>query len=94
MARWLPLERVPDVLFIGPFPKRRLRPLHELYSDMVRKGLREQMNAIHGDLIPGLDHLEVLTEGGNAGSQSRVCGSGSPGNSCRRWDRAAPPSRL
>jgi predicted O-methyltransferase YrrM len=52
------------MLFIGPFPKQRLRPLHELYSDMVRKGLREQVNAIHGDLIPGLDHLEVLTEGG------------------------------
>jgi energy-coupling factor transporter ATP-binding protein EcfA2 len=59
-----PLEGVPDVLFIGPFPKNRLRPLHELYSDLVRQGLREQVNAIHGDLIPGLDHLEVLTEGG------------------------------
>jgi energy-coupling factor transporter ATP-binding protein EcfA2 len=59
-----PLEGVPEVLFIGPFPKPRLRPLHELYSDMVRQGLREQVNAIHGDLIPGLDHLEVLTEGG------------------------------
>jgi len=60
----LPLEGVPNVLFIGPFPKQRLRPLHELYSDMVRQGLREQVNAIHGDLLPGLDHLEVLTEGG------------------------------
>jgi hypothetical protein len=59
-----PVEGVPDVLFIGPLPKQRLRPLHELYSDMVRQGLREQVNAIHGDLIPGLDHLEVLTEGG------------------------------
>jgi energy-coupling factor transporter ATP-binding protein EcfA2 len=59
-----PLEGVPDVLFVGPFPKKRLRALHELYSDMVRQGLREQVNAIHGDLIPGLDHLEVLTEGG------------------------------
>jgi energy-coupling factor transporter ATP-binding protein EcfA2 len=59
-----PLEGVSDVLFVGPFPKQRLRPLHELYSDMVRQGLREQVNAIHGDLIPGLEHLEVLTEGG------------------------------
>ncbi len=59
-----PLEGIPDVLFIGPFPKQRLRPLHELYSDMVRRGLREQVNAIHGNLIPSLDHLEVLTEGG------------------------------
>jgi energy-coupling factor transporter ATP-binding protein EcfA2 len=59
-----PLEGIPEVLFIGPFPKLRLRPLHELYSDVVRKGLREEVKAIHGDLIPGLDHLEVLTEGG------------------------------
>ncbi len=59
-----PLEGVPDVLFVGPFPKQRLRPLHELYSDMVRQGLREQVNVIHGDLIPGLHHLEVLTERG------------------------------
>lgn len=60
----VPLEGISDVLFIGPFPKQGLRPLHELYSDLVRQGLREQVNAIHGDLIPGLDHLEVLTESG------------------------------
>jgi hypothetical protein len=58
------LPTIADVVFVGPFPKQRLRPLHELYSDMVRKGLREQVNAILGDLIPGLSHFEVLTEGG------------------------------
>jgi predicted ATPase len=58
------LEDVSEVAFLGPFPKSQLRPLHELYSDLVRQGKREEVNAILGSLVPGLRHLEVLTEGG------------------------------
>jgi hypothetical protein len=59
-----PLSGLPYVLFIGPFPKARLRPLHEIYSDLVRAGKREEVTAVIGDLIPDFDHAEVLTEEG------------------------------
>jgi predicted ATPase len=59
-----PLKGVPEVLFIGPFPKNELRPLHELYSELVREGKREEITAIVGGLIPGFRQMEVLTENG------------------------------
>jgi energy-coupling factor transporter ATP-binding protein EcfA2 len=59
-----PLEGVPEVVFLGPFPKNRLRPLHELYSDLVRQGKREEVATMLQALVPGALHLEVLTEAG------------------------------
>jgi predicted ATPase len=39
-------------------------PLHELYSNVVRQGLKGQLNETIGALVPGFQQMEVLTEEG------------------------------
>jgi hypothetical protein len=61
----VPIPGSPEVVFVGPFPKTRLRGLHELYSELVRRGKREEVTAILGDLVPGLQRVEILVENQN-----------------------------
>jgi energy-coupling factor transporter ATP-binding protein EcfA2 len=60
-----PLEGNPEVVFVGPFPKTRLAPLHQLYSELVLRGKRDEVTAILGALVPGLQGVEILVENQN-----------------------------
>ncbi len=57
-----PAEGIPEVVFVGPFPKRFLGPLHELYSELVRRGKSDEVTTILGGLVPGLQRVEILVE--------------------------------
>jgi predicted ATPase len=51
-----------SVLFVSPYLKEPGRPLSELFSALVRQGLRGEATALLGNLVPGLQQVEILTE--------------------------------
>ena len=54
---------VSDLRFVSP-SLRETPPLNELFSELVRQGLRAESLSLLGKLIPGLEQLEILTEKG------------------------------
>ncbi len=38
------------------------KPLHTLYTEAAKAGRREDVNGLLRDIIPGLSHIEILTE--------------------------------
>jgi predicted ATPase len=55
---------VPKVHMVGQFLKNYQAPLHELFSNVIRQGLRSQINQIVQGLVPGFEWMETLTENG------------------------------
>jgi len=54
---------VPEVRLIEPRIIDGEPSLHKLYAETVRQGRRDNANAIIREIVPGLSHLEILTEG-------------------------------
>jgi len=56
-------EGVKEIRLLGPHGFGKQVPLYELYAQTVQQGRRNDANAIIGHVVPGMDHLEILTEG-------------------------------
>jgi predicted ATPase len=54
---------IPDVRLVEPRVFDPIPPLHQLYTEAVVEGRRDEVRGIATDLIPHARHLEILTEG-------------------------------
>ena len=56
------LDITSSIRLIEAHDDRFLVPLHELYSESARTGQREIAKALIGEIIPGIEDVEILTE--------------------------------
>ncbi len=59
----VPLSDLPSVDIVAAYSPEESLPLHQIYSKVVQLGLREKTNEIIRDVVPGMTHMEILTEG-------------------------------
>ena len=63
-SNYRPLEDVPEVHLVEPYPTSFQRPLDEIYTKTVQLGRRNEAMGIVSEVFPGVSHVEILTECG------------------------------
>ena len=56
------LDGVPNICLVENRGNGLQIPLHELYSDSLRAGRRDEARAIIAEVVPGVETVEILTE--------------------------------
>jgi len=59
----VPFANLADVRLVEVHTSDLQQPLHQLFTQSVEQGRREQVKAILTELLPGLVNVEILTEG-------------------------------
>jgi len=59
----LPLPAVPSVRIVEAPAAPTQRPLHEVLTDCIGRGKRQEVRSIAAEVVPGVKDLVILTEG-------------------------------
>jgi energy-coupling factor transporter ATP-binding protein EcfA2 len=62
-STFVPLPGAEEVRLVVPGGSTERPALHDLFSEAVKQGRRREANDLVGALIPGVSHMEILTEG-------------------------------
>ena len=57
-----PLNDVKNIRIVEYEVRNKQTPAHTLFTDAIKAGRRDEARSLLNDVVPGLDHIEILTE--------------------------------